>query len=258
MSERESRRMVEAVAPVCGDVPFAGRTGKGVTVAVIDSGVHPAHDHIRPDSIGPGVMVMTDGAIVAGEEAWLDRLGHGTAVAAALQEKAPDARYLPVRVFRDALKTSSAALLAGLRWSVEQRVDVINLSLGALNPAHRDAFSAAVDEAMATGVVVVAAREANGVPCYPGALPGVIGVELDWELSRATYAVRSEGSGTAFLASGYPRAIPGVPPQRNLYGVSFATAQVCGFVARACEGLQSRGRDRVKEVRARLERAVLS
>jgi hypothetical protein len=36
-----------------------------------------------------------------------------------------------------------------------------------------------------------------------------------------------------FRASGYPRPIPGVPADRNLHGISFAVANVTGFVARA-------------------------
>ena len=38
-----------------------------------------------------------------------------------------------------------------------------------------------------------------------------------------------------FFASGYPRPLPGVPPARNLNGISFAVANMSGFVARACE-----------------------
>jgi hypothetical protein len=38
-----------------------------------------------------------------------------------------------------------------------------------------------------------------------------------------------------FLASGFPRPIPGVPPERNLQGVSFAVANVTGFLARLLE-----------------------
>jgi subtilisin family serine protease len=78
---------MDEVAPA----PLAGLTGRNVTVAVIDSGVHPAHDHIAADRLGPGVIVLPDGAVVEGEDVWLDRLGHGTAVTAAIQEKATGA-----------------------------------------------------------------------------------------------------------------------------------------------------------------------
>jgi len=172
-------------------------------------------------------------------------------VTAAIQEKAPDAVCLPVRVFRDGLKASAAALIAGIRWSCARRVDVINLSLGSVNAAHRDAFAAVIEEAVAAGVVVVAAREAHGAPCYPGALEQVIGVDVDWDCPRTGYGVRWVGGSPIFQASGYPRPIPGVPPQRNLYGVSFAVAQVSAFAARASESLgpEGRGRERTECVR---------
>jgi len=231
--------------------PFAGLSGRGVAIAVIDSGVHPGHGHITASQLGPGVMVLSDGAVVEGEGVWLDQLGHGTAVTAAIQEKAPDARCIPVRVFRDALKTSAAALIGAIRWSVALEVDVINLSLGSVNAAHRDAFAAVVDEAAAAGVVIVAAREANGAPCYPGSLQDVIGVDVDWDCLRTGYGVRWRGDCAIFQASGYPRPIPGVPPRRNLYGVSFAVAQVSGFASRACESLANTGSggERVRQVR---------
>jgi len=228
--------------PPAAPEPFPGLTGRGVSIAVIDSGVHPDHGHIAAGHLEPGVMVLPDGAIVEGEGVWFDRLGHGTAVTAAIQEKAPDARCIPVRVFRDALKASAASLIAAIRWSVARDVDVINLSLGSVNAAHRDAFAAVVNEAAAAGVVVVAAYDANGAPCYPGALGGVIGVEVDWDCPRTAYGVRWRAGAPVVQASGYPRPIPGVPPQRNLYGASFAVAQVSGFVARTCEGLADCGR----------------
>lgn len=248
MAELQVPELGERAAPE----PLAGLSGRGVAIAVIDSGVHPGHDHINAGRLGPGVMVLPDGAVVDGDGVWLDRLGHGTAVTAAVHEKAPDARCIPVRVFREALKTSAAGLIAAIQWSVARKVDVINLSLGSVNAAHRDAFAAVVEDAVAAGVVIVAAHEANGAPCYPGCLAPVIGVDVDWDCPRTGYGVRRGAGGAVLQASGYPRPIPGVPPRRNLYGVSFAVAQVSGFAARACESLGPDGpggRERVERVR---------
>jgi hypothetical protein len=71
---------------------------------------------------------------------------------------------------------------------------------------------------------------------FPGDLPGVIRVAPDPEIPRDQYRVLGE----TFYASGYPRPMPGVPPERNLSGVSFAVANMTGFVARAWEDLQER------------------
>src|SRR4029077_11474568 len=69
----------------------------------------------------------------------------------------------------------------------------------------------------------------------PGSLPGVIAVRVDAECPRHEYRVSGCNGSTVFLASGFPREIPGVPPERNLNGISFAVANMTGFVARARE-----------------------
>lgn len=210
--------------------PEAG-TGRGVRIAVIDSGVHPGHPHIDAGRIGTGVAILADGTVQSGGDMTLDRLGHGTAVTAAIQEKAPDAEIVPVRVFHDALKTSARALAAAIAWSLEARADIINLSLGTVNPAHRDLFAGLVVAARDRGALIVAARDADGAPCWPGALDGVLGVGLDWDVPRDKFRIEAG----VFYASGYPRPIPGVAQRRNLHGISFATAQASGFAAQARE-----------------------
>jgi subtilisin family serine protease len=197
-----------------------------VRIAVIDSGVHPDHPHIDAARLLPGFAVARDGAVT--ENDTLDRLGHGTAVTAAIMEQAPAALCLPIRVFHDGLRTSARALVRAIDLAVEVPVDMINLSLGTVNPAHAPAFAAAVERAVEAGVLIVAAHDVDGQPCYPGSLDGVLGVALDWNCSRDTYDVRD---GIAH-ASGHPRPIPGVEQRRNLYGVSFAVANVSGIVAR--------------------------
>ncbi len=220
-------------------VPFAGLTGRGARIAIIDSGVHPDHPHIDAARLAGGVAVGKDGTITdsPADGPPLDRLGHGTAVTAAIQEKAPGADCLTVRVFDDSLRTTAAALVAAIDWSVGQRADIINLSLGSTNAAHRDLFLRATERAAAAGALLVAAREADGVPCWPGSLPGVLGVGCDWDCPRERYRLDGAGDDGIFRASGYPRPIPGVPPRRNLYGISFAVAQMSAFAALAREHL---------------------
>jgi len=220
--------------------PFAGFTGRGVRIAVIDSGAHPGHPHIAADRLEPGIAVEADGTINTAPDAWLDQVGHGTAVTAAIQEMAPDAHCIPIRVFRQSLRTTSVALLAAIRWATTQRIDVVNLSLGSHNKAHREAFAEAVAATTAAGIVIVAARSADDMPCYPGALPHVIGAELDWDCPRAECWIDRTLDPPVLHAAGYPRPIAGVPQRRNLHGISFAVAQISGFAARGCEALGPR------------------
>jgi len=209
--------------------PFSGR---GVRVAVIDSGVNPRHPHIA--GVAGGVSIGPSGAVVEGD--YLDALGHGTAVMAAIQEKAADAEYFAVKVFHDSLRTSARSLMRALEWAIEQRMDVVNLSLGTRNSNHADLFRPLVKLAVQDGIALVSAREADGEPHYPGCLQGVFGVALDPSCERSAW--RAEPS--AFFASGYPRSAPGISRERNLQGISFAVANMSGFIAQARESVGGR------------------
>ena len=213
---------------------FAECTGKGVRVAVIDSGVHAAHPHIG--GVAGGITISDE----LDSKNYTDIVGHGTAVMAAIKEKAPDADYFAVRVFYTSLRTTIDLLLQAIEWSIANQMDVINLSLGTTNPAHRERFAPLISSALANGPILVSAREADGTPALPGSLPGVIGVELDWDCPREMYYAKPEADGIALVASGYPRSLPGVPRTRNLHGISFAVANATGFVVRACQGLEKR------------------
>jgi hypothetical protein len=191
-----------------------------VRIAVIDSGVNPNHPHIT----------RVEGGFPAND--FLDRLGHGTAVMAAIQEKAPAAEYFAVRVFDRELRTNIDVLLAAIEWSIDHHMDIVNLSLGTSNPAHAEKFA----PFLARTILVSPAG------AYPGDLPGVIRVAPDPTIPRDQY----RRDGEIFHASGYPRPMPGVPPERNLNGVSFAVANMTGFVARACEELTDRTYESVR------------
>ena len=214
------------------DPPFAGLTGAGVRVAVIDSGIHPANPHIAvPVS---GVRILPDGNI---DGDFADRIGHGTAVAAAILEKAPGIELVAVRVFDRTLATSTDVLARAITWAAANGARLINLSLGTSNQDRAAMLGAAVDKARAAGAIVVAARESGGVTWLPGSLPDVAGVTLDASCDRNELAMPFDVGHPHvwFTASGYPRPIPGVPVERNLSGISFAVANVTGFLARVLE-----------------------
>jgi subtilisin family serine protease len=213
--------------PLQSQIPFTEFTGRNVRVAIIDSGVNQAHTHVR--GVAGGVGLKADGE--SGH--YLDYVGHGTAVAGVIRQKAPEALLYAVKVFDQRLRTNAETIIRAIEWSVEHEMQVVNLSLGTLNQSHRERFEQAVALAVERDVVLVAAREMNGQEALPGCLPSVIGVALDWECPRETYRCVIADSRPTFFASGYPRSIPGVPAQRNLNGVSFAVANVAGFVARA-------------------------
>jgi len=185
-------------------------------IAVIDSGIHFRHPHVG--RVAGSVHFTADGE---GSDP-VDRLGHGTAVAAAIREKVPAADLFAVKVFDRRLSVNIAAILRALAWCRAERMDAINLSLGTTNEEHRAPLLDAIAD---NGIVIGAAH------LLPGGLPGVVSVAADESCPRDSFRRQGE----TFLASPYPRPIPGVPPSRNLHGVSFAVANMTGFVARALE-----------------------
>ncbi len=227
---------------------LADRTGKGICVAVIDSGVHAAHPHVG--AIAGGIALHEDGSIV---DEYVDRLGHGTAVAAAIRDLAPDAGILAIKVFWQSLATDIATLVRAVDEAAARGAAVINLSLGTADMRHRPVLEAAVARARARGAIVVAAHDDGGVRWLPGCLDEVIAVRADWSCARDTYSVAAVGDRAMIATSAYPRAIPGVARERNLSGVSFAVANATGFVARA---LETAPRAAPQEVLAVLEEAA--
>jgi subtilisin family serine protease len=209
------------------DAPeLIGLTGHGVRIAILDSGVHTEHPHIG--RIEGGIGFDAEGRL---HPDFVDRLGHGTAVTAAVQEKAPRATVLAIKVFDRTLATSAMVLARAIEWAAGQNARLVNLSLGTTNPARAPLLADAVAFAAERGTLVVAAARHDGAPCYPGALPGVMDVELDWSCPRNALRI-VDGQ---LLASGEPRPIPGVPPERNLRGISFAVANATAFLTLALE-----------------------
>lgn len=214
--------------------PLRSRTGRGVSIAVIDSGVHPGHPHLG--LLAGGVAFTPDGRA---HDDLTDRLGHGTAVTAAIQEKAPGARVHVARVFHDELATSARTLAKAIDWAAERGCRLANLSLGTPRQSRIEVLQPAVERAARAGTLVIAAFSHEGQLQLPGSLPGALGVCLDWDLPRHGVRVgRREGRGDGrrvLYASGYPRPIPGVPPTRNLSGISFAVANATGIAALALD-----------------------
>jgi subtilisin family serine protease len=202
-----------------------GRSGRGIRIAVIDSGVHPGHPHVG--GLAGAVAIRDDGSFHADA---LDRLGHGTAIAAAIHEKAPSAELLILKVFHETLSTSLEALLLALEAAAERGARLINLSLGTANPSNAAALSDSVEGARAMGAIVLSAASHAGRAWFPGSLRGVVGVTANPGCPRSGARFTADGPLLA-SASPYARPIPGVPPERNLNGVSFAVANTTGILA---------------------------
>ena len=198
-----------------------------ISVAVVDSGVNVPHPHLA------GVA----GGVAFGLDGWeshdvIDQLGHGTAAAAAIHEKAPQAELFAVKVFERELATTVSTLVLAIDWASSRGIRLVNLSLGTPNDFRKSELAPALERAVERGTIIVSVHEHDGCLWFPGSMAGAVGVVMDSEQPRETVCVAELPSGTALRASAYPRPIPGVPPERNLNGISFAVANATGVLAR--------------------------
>jgi hypothetical protein len=231
------------------DPPFAAHTGRGVVVAVVDSGIHDGHPHVGAVAGGASFVTPNEGGADL-----IDRVGHGTAVAAAIREKSPGVQLLAVKVFDRQLTTSTDTLARAITWATDEGAQIINLSLGTPNPSRAELLRGAVQYATARGVIVVSAHESDGIRWLPGSLTPVAGVLVDWACDRNELLLvgntDADTTRPLFRASGYPRPIPGVPREKNLAGISFAVANTTGFIAR---GIEARGWTSIDDIQRDLE-----
>jgi serine protease AprX len=150
-----------------------GVTGKGVGVAVIDSGINTSHSALA------GKVVWSQN-FVSGETTTNDGFGHGTHIAGIIAGQntfttshytggiAPGAHLINVRVLGNNGGGWTSDVIAGIQWAVANRskysIKVLNLSLGhpQVEPCLTDPLCLAVEKAVANGLVVVASAGNNG------------------------------------------------------------------------------------------------
>lgn len=216
------------IAPQTG---WGTLTGRGVKVALVDSGINAHHSHVGWVAGGITVRLETGGHPIL-EGGHQDRIGHGTAAAGIIRLRAPEAWLYAVKIFETRLAARIEALVAALWWTIDNGMKVVNLSLGTENKAHVPLLEETCHKAAQKGVIIVASGE-EGRLCYPAVLPTVIGVAMDPDCPPGRFSFR-EGDPIEIRACGWPRKLPGIAQERNLRGPSFASvhmAALCALVA---------------------------
>jgi len=156
----------------------AGYTGKGVGVAIIDTGVSPVAGLSAPGKVTYGPDLSLDSQNPSLQN--LDTNGHGTFMAGLIAGNdglpggyrgvAPDARILSLKVGVTDGGADVSQVIAAIDWVVQHRNDngmnirVLNLSYGtnSTQPYQVDPLAYAVEQAANAGIVVVAAAGNTG------------------------------------------------------------------------------------------------
>ena len=234
---------VDQVWAGAGDLPKL--SGRGVTVAVIDSGFDPAHQALKDRTLLTMDFTGGDG---------VDRFGHGTHVAALIAGQtgrtadtrmyrgvAPGAYLLNLRVLGNDGSGAAADVIEAIDWAIDHRdeynIRVINLSLGApvLQPYRDDPVCEAVERAAGAGILVVAAagnmgqatdgRRILGGIVSPGNSPYAITVGA---LDTQGTAERADDVVAAFSSSGPTRFDLVMKPDLVAPGRRVTSAEAAG------------------------------
>jgi subtilisin len=229
-------------------VHAAGNRGAGVKVAVLDTGIDLDHPDVR----------VAGGVTLAGGKDADDKNGHGTHVAgtiAALDNSigavgvAPEAKLYAVKVLGNGGTGSWSGLIAGIEWSVDNGMQVANMSLGAsLAPID---VGIAVDAAYARGLLLVAAagNDYGGPVIYPAAYDSVIAVSAT-DRNDALAGFSNQGAQVELAAPGYQvYSTYKSGGYAELSGTSMAAPHVSGVAAL----MISSGVSGAGAVRARLQ-----
>jgi subtilisin family serine protease len=204
-----------------------------LSIAVIDSGINRNHFHVGKVTGGHGYRIDRKGRVkrVADFE---DEIGHGTAIAGILGEKAPFAELYGIKIFQKELSASAEVLITALKWAILAKMNIIHLSLGTELEEYREAFHLLCRSAHNSGIIVSAAARSPHDRIIPAAFQTVIGVFWDRQCDKDIISHHS-GATIAFGAYGWPREIPGMPQEMNFRGNSFAAAHVTGSLAQLWE-----------------------
>jgi len=200
-----------------------------VDIALIDSGVNSGHFHVGWVAGGTAFSLGPNGDVRESMD-YTDAIGHGTAVAAVIRERCPGARIHAVKIFTDSLRAPVSLLIHGLEWVIDRNMKIIHLSLGTEAFEGRDRVVELCRTACVRRLVVLAAARSPDDEVYPSCLDTVIGVYWHPECG-ADDLIYDPSHPIPFGASGYPRPLPGVPPESNFRGPSFAVARVTARVA---------------------------
>ncbi|HEU0078015.1 MAG TPA: S8 family serine peptidase, partial [Longimicrobiaceae bacterium] len=199
---------------------------------------------------GIGLVDPADELALARSADDADRNGHGTACADLVLRVAPGAEVVPIRVFGRELQTSPSLLCEAIRWAADQRVDVVNLSLGTYLEEALYPLYAACEHARRGGTLVVAASHLTAGWSYPAVVENVIGVEAERFDSPFSYRDRP-GPAAECLAWGIDVPVlwlGGRPATRT--GTSFAAPQIAGIVALFRERYPAASLEDVREMLA--------
>jgi subtilisin len=220
---------VDQITP---DWAWGDSTGRGVKVAVIDSGIDASHPAVgRPLSGQVAISEGPDG-LLYDDAPHTDVYGHGTACAGIIRAAAPECELYSVRVLGPTLGGRAAVFAAGLRWAVEHGMHLCNLSLGTTKLEFFGMLHQIADLAYFRRVIFVTAANNTPVPSFPSMFASVISV-ASHDVARPDLFYYNTQPPVDFGAHGIDVDVAWLDGGRiTATGNSFAAPHITGLVAK--------------------------
>ena len=210
-------------------------TGRGIKVAVIDSGVERTHEALDGMELADDIAVVNDTLqlrVIDGNGT--DAYGHGTAIAEIIRRIAPEVSIGSFRVLDAALASRTAIIQEGVRQALDRGYHVLNCSFGCRGEArYVMSYKEWVDESYLKGRHVVAACNNFdfSVPEWPGHFPTVITVNM--ARTRGHQFFYSPTQLAEFAAAGENIDVAWAGGSRKcVTGSSYAAPVMSGLLAR--------------------------
>ncbi|MGA5507574.1 S8 family peptidase [Streptomyces umbrinus] len=208
----------------------AGYDGKGVKVAVLDTGIDATHPDLK-DRIDAAKNFSAAADTV-------DRAGHGTHVASTIAGSgaaspagtkyagvAPGARLLVGKVLDDEGSGEDSGVIAGMQWAVEQGAEVVNMSLGGEDRPGIDPVEQAVNDLSASSGALFVIAAGN-----EGPKEGTVGTPGSAAAALTVGAVDRQDAIAEFSSRG-PTADGSLKPDLTAPGVDIVAAKAAeGFM----------------------------
>src|SRR5688500_18169295 len=220
-------------ASVCKlDNDWRSARGRGVSVAIIDSGIDTDHPDLNGRISESVEARLEDKRVVFELSTSGDSAGHGTACAGIITSIAPEVELYSIKVLGAGGLGDGQAFLAGLEYAINNRYRVINLSLGTTKPQFFSPLHDLLDRAYQAGCVVVAAANNLPQPSFPSVFSSsLISVIKSTETDPLNFGFRF-GEVIELMAPGVNiRTAWPNGEHRNLTGNSFACPHIAAVVA---------------------------
>jgi subtilisin family serine protease len=234
-SELQNIAINGPLAGISREWAWGGSTGRGVRVAVVDSGIEAAHPALG-GAVRSGVVVEFDGRFntrvrIEPDNELIDLAGHGTACAGIIHSVAPGAELYSARVLGRDMRGKGFQFAGGLRWAVENGMRVVNLSLSTSREEYYALFHKLTDDAYFKNVVLVSAVNNIPAPSYPSLYSSVISVAAHEGKDPFTYYYNPKPP-VEFGAPGIDVEVAWLNGKFSVVtGNSFAAPHIAGLVA---------------------------